>query len=80
MAFSRMATCSQAASSAPYWTSLHKFQYTIREYTLRSTYTQTFDFDFAAATRVMAVKVDLRAEYETLKATERFFHVDFGKH
>jgi len=52
----------------------------IREYTLRSTYTQTFDFDFAAAISVMAVKVDLRAEYETLKATERFFHVDFGKH
>ncbi len=51
----------------------------IREYTLRSTYTQTFDFDFASAARVLLVKVDLRAEFESLRSTERFFHVDFSK-
>ena len=50
----------------------------IRQYTLKSTYTQTFDFDFKAALTALAVKVDLKAEYETLRKTERFFHVDFG--
>jgi len=52
----------------------------IREYTLKSTYTQTFDFDFVLAARALPVKVDLRAEFEKLKTTERFFHVDFGPH
>jgi hypothetical protein len=50
----------------------------IREYTLRSTYTQTFDFDFELAAGFLSVSLDLKAEYETLKTTERFFHVDFG--
>lgn len=51
----------------------------IESYTLRSIYTETFDFDFALASKYLAVNVDLKAEYHSLSKKERLFHVEFGK-
>ncbi len=51
----------------------------IQEYTLRSTYTETFDFNFSLAGRYLVVKTDLQAEYEAISKKERLFHVEFGK-
>ncbi|MDZ8025711.1 MAG: hypothetical protein RMX65_001490 [Nostoc sp. DedQUE01] len=51
----------------------------IESYTLRNTYTETFDFDFVLASRYLAVDLDLKAEYRSLSKKERFFHVEFGR-
>ena len=51
----------------------------IERYTLRNTYTETFDFDFDLAARYLVVKVDLKAEYDSISTKERLFHVEFGK-
>lgn len=51
----------------------------IERYTLRNTYTETFDFDFDLADRYLVVKVDLKAEYDSISTKERLFHVEFGK-
>lgn len=51
----------------------------IESYTLRNTYTDTFDFNFALASRYLTVNVALRTEYHSLSKKERFFHVEFGK-
>jgi hypothetical protein len=50
----------------------------IQEYTLRNTYTETFDFNFDLAVKYLVVKADLKAEYKTISEKERFFHVEFG--
>jgi hypothetical protein len=51
----------------------------IEEYTLRNTYTETFDFDFDFAMSNLVFKVDLKTEYETISKKERLFHVEFGR-
>ncbi len=51
----------------------------IESYTLRNTYTETFDFDFNLASRYLVVDADLKAEYRSLSQKEKFFHVEFGK-
>lgn len=51
----------------------------IEEYTLKNTYTETFDFDFDLAARYLVVKSDLKAEYHQISKKERFFHIEFGK-
>ena len=51
----------------------------IQRYTLRNTYTETFDFDFNLAAKYLAIKVDLKAEYDSISKKECFFHVEFGK-
>ena len=50
----------------------------ITEYTLRNTYTETFDFDFKLAAKHLIVNIDLKAEYQALSRVERLFHVEFG--
>ncbi len=51
----------------------------IEQYTLRNTYTETFDFNFDLATKYLVVETDLKAEYHSISNKERFFHVEFGK-
>ncbi|WP_427158866.1 hypothetical protein ACQFX9_23350 [Aliinostoc sp. HNIBRCY26] len=51
----------------------------IEEYTLRNTYTETFDFDFKLAANYLVVEADLKTEYQTISKKERFFHIEFGK-
>ncbi|BDA76541.1 hypothetical protein CAL7716_107070 (plasmid) [Calothrix sp. PCC 7716] len=51
----------------------------IEEYTLRNTYTETFDFDFNLAANYLIVEADLKTEYQALSKKERFFHIEFGK-
>jgi len=51
----------------------------IEQYTLKNTYTETFDFNFDLAAKYLTVKVDLKAEYETISKKERLFFVEFGK-
>ncbi|PSB04658.1 hypothetical protein [Merismopedia glauca] len=50
----------------------------IEEYVLKTTYTETFDFDFSLATKYLTLYVDLKAEYQSLSRRERFFYVKFG--
>jgi len=51
----------------------------IEEYTLRNTYTETFDFDFRLAAQYLVIQSDLQVEYQTISKKERFFHIEFGK-
>lgn len=51
----------------------------IEEYTLRNTYTETFDFDFELAGKYLTVKTDLTAKYNALSQKIRQFHVSFSK-
>lgn len=51
----------------------------IQEYTLRNTYTETFDFDFNLAARYLISQADLNGEYQAISKKERFFHIEFGK-
>lgn len=51
----------------------------IQEYTLRNTYTETFDFDFNLAGRYLTSQADLNGEYQAISKKERFFHIEFGK-
>jgi hypothetical protein len=51
----------------------------IQEYTLRNTYTETFDFDFSLAAKYLVVQADLKGEYQAISKKERFFHIEFGK-
>jgi len=51
----------------------------IERYTLKNTYTETFDFNFDLAVRYLTVKVDLEAEYNSISKKERTFHIEFGK-
>lgn len=51
----------------------------IKEYTLKNTYTETFDFDFDLAAKHMVVNADLKAEYRAISQKERLFHVKFGE-
>ncbi|MEG4458291.1 hypothetical protein [Microcoleus sp. N9_A1] len=51
----------------------------IQEYTLRNTYTETFDFDFNLAARYLTNQADLNGEYQAISKKERFFHIEFGK-
>ncbi len=51
----------------------------IQEYTLRNTYTETFDFDFNLAARYLTSQADLNGEYQAISKKERFFHIEFGK-
>lgn len=51
----------------------------IEEYTLRNTYTETFDFDFDLAVKYLVVQADLKVEYQAISKKERFFHIEFGK-
>lgn len=50
----------------------------IQQYTLKNTYTETFDFDFDLAAKFLIFKTDLKAEYEAISKKERLFHVEFG--
>ena len=51
----------------------------IEEYTLRNTYTETFDFDFNMAVKYLVIQADLKVEYQAISKKERFFHIEFGK-
>ncbi|MDZ8241912.1 MAG: hypothetical protein RMZ69_33045 [Nostoc sp. ChiQUE01a] len=51
----------------------------IEEYTLRNTYTETFDFDFDLAAKYLVIQADLKVEYQAISKKERFFHIEFGK-
>jgi hypothetical protein len=51
----------------------------IETYTLRNTYTETFDFNFKLAAKYLVAEIDLQAEYESISKMERFFSVEFGK-
>lgn len=51
----------------------------IEEYVLKTTYTETFDFNFSLATKYLTLDVDLKAEYQSLSKRERFFYVKFGE-
>ena len=51
----------------------------IEEYTLRNTYTETFDFEFDLAARYLVIQADLKVEYQAISKKERFFHIEFGK-
>ncbi|MEG4011159.1 MULTISPECIES: hypothetical protein [unclassified Microcoleus] len=51
----------------------------IQEYTLRNTYTETFDFDFNLAAKYLTNQADLNGEYQTISKKERYFHIEFGK-
>jgi hypothetical protein len=50
----------------------------IESYTLKNTYSETFDYDFNLAVRYLIVEVDVKAEFEKLCTKERFFDVMFG--
>ena len=50
----------------------------IEKYTLKNTYTETFDFDFNVASKYLTTSVDLKAEYNALSGKERLFYVEFG--
>lgn len=50
----------------------------ILHYTLRNTYTESFNFDFSAAAKWLTVDIDLKAEYLDLSKKERLFSVEFG--
>lgn len=51
----------------------------MKSYLLKNTYNETFDFDFDLAVKYLAVKVDLKAEYNSICNKERFFYVEFGE-
>ena len=51
----------------------------IQEYTLKNTYTETFDFDFNMAAQYLVIQGDLKGEYQAISKKERFFHIEFGK-
>ena len=51
----------------------------IQQYTLRNTYTESFDFDFEIAGKFLAVKADLKSQYNSLRQKERLFHVEFSR-
>ncbi|AWK51085.1 hypothetical protein DIC82_08680 [Clostridium beijerinckii] len=51
----------------------------IEKYTLKSTYTETFDFNFELATKYLVTKIDLNASYSSISQKERYFEVEFGK-
>lgn len=51
----------------------------IKEYTLKNTYTETFDFDFKLAAKYLVFEADLKAEYQSISNKERFFHVEFSR-
>jgi hypothetical protein len=51
----------------------------IEEYTLKNTYTETFDFNFDLAAKYLVVQADLKIEYQAISRKERFFHIEFGK-
>lgn len=51
----------------------------IEQYTLSSTYTETFDFNFDLAVKYLVVKTDLKAEYKSISKKERLFQIEFGK-
>ena len=50
----------------------------VKKYSLKNTYTESFDFDFDLAAKFLIVKVDLKAKYESLKKKERNFLIEFG--
>ncbi|AFY60821.1 hypothetical protein [Synechococcus sp. PCC 6312] len=50
----------------------------IQKYTLRNTYTESFDFNFDLAAKYLVFKGDLKAEYQSVSKKERFFHIEFG--
>lgn len=50
----------------------------IVSYTLRNTYTETFDFDFDLAANYLVVKADLKAQYQSISKKERLFEIEFG--
>lgn len=50
----------------------------IQKYTLRNTYTETFDFDFDLAAKFLTIKADLKGEYAAISKKERLFYVEFG--
>lgn len=50
----------------------------IESYTLRNTYTETFDFDFDLAANFLVVKTDLKAQYQSVSKKERLFEIEFG--
>jgi hypothetical protein len=51
----------------------------IERYTLKSTYQETFDFDFDLAARFTAFNSDIRAQYQSLSQKERLFEVEFSR-
>lgn len=51
----------------------------IKKYTLKNTYTETFNFDFELAAKYLVIETDLKAEYRSLSKKERLFHVEFGE-
>lgn len=51
----------------------------IEKYTLKSTYTETFDFNFELAAKYLVTKIDLKASYKSISQKERYFEVEFGK-
>lgn len=51
----------------------------IEEYTLRNTYTETFDFNFSLAAKYLVIQSDLQVEYQKISKKERYFHIEFGK-
>lgn len=51
----------------------------IQKYTLRNTYTESFDFNFEVAAKHLVFKGDLKAEYKSVSKKERFFHIEFGQ-
>ena len=51
----------------------------IEEYTLRNTYTETFDFNFSLAAKYLVIQSDLQVEYQKISKKERYFNIEFGK-
>jgi hypothetical protein len=51
----------------------------LHKYTLKNTYTETYDFDFDLAAKYLFAEFDLKAEYNTIKKRERLFEVQFAR-
>lgn len=51
----------------------------IESYTLKNTYTETFDFDFELAAKYLVIDADLKAQYKSVSKRERLFEVRFSK-
>jgi hypothetical protein len=51
----------------------------IQQYTLKNTYTETFDFDFDLASKYLLSSLNVKAQYNSLCQKERLFHVEFSK-
>lgn len=49
----------------------------IQQYTLKNTYTETFDFDLAS--KYLLSSLNVKAQYNSLCQKERLFHVEFSK-